>query len=221
MDRERLAHVARRDPARQQGVVGGVVDAVGDAGADHRDDQPGIGVLEQHQEEAARPQEQSEQQHITGAEPVGGEAQRRLRKEQHDVERRQRQAEIQQADVHIARHQRDERWQGHDVIVADEVRARDLREQGPLPATPGRVRHCVALGHQAFPRDLLVCGSASPRERSRGRSLVGLYHDRAELKLGVGCVCRAQVALSPRRFVAICKTSSARLQLKKRGTRRQ
>jgi hypothetical protein len=129
MDREGPPDASFLDTGGKQRVVGRVVDAIGEAGQAHRDQQPGIAAHQAQRDEAEAAQQQAEGQHAARAEAVDRKTERRLHERGDDVEHAEREAEFDKADTELRGQQRQQRRQRHDVQVAHEVRTRHLAQQ--------------------------------------------------------------------------------------------
>ena len=81
---------------------------------------------------AAPPKSSAPIKQFARAEAIGQEADRSLRQHRDQVEDRQRQAELDEADAEPDLEQRKERDDGQHVKVRDQVRARDEPHRAPL-----------------------------------------------------------------------------------------
>ena len=181
VDREGAADPRLGDAVGEDGIVGGVIDAVGKAGQDRGRQQPWIGGDEGNGEERQPAQDQPGDEHRPRTDAVDEKARRRLRQAGDDVEGGERQPEIEEADVEPLLEQRQQHRQDHDVEMADEVRRRD-RQQG-LRLAAGGGDAGQALGgvgsHRTF-----GWARISPRHVSRHGP------ERYELADGLGCPTR-------------------------------
>ena len=130
VDGERTAHPVFIDAGRKQRVIGRMVDAVGEAGEAHRNQQPAVAREQTQRKETAAAEDQPERQHLAGAEAVDCESQRRLHQGRDDVENAERKAQLDEAHPHLVRQDRQQRRQGHDVQMADQVGAGNLGQEG-------------------------------------------------------------------------------------------
>ena len=125
MDGEGAAHAGFADAAREDGVVAGVVDGVGDAGEGGGDEQDGVVGEDPDHGEGGAAEQQAGEEDLAGAEAVDGVAHRRLHQGGDDVVDGQRQAELDVADAEGGLEQREQRRQHEHVDVADQVGGAD------------------------------------------------------------------------------------------------
>ncbi len=115
-----------------------MVDAIGKARRGHGDQQDRIGRLQRQGEEAHTANDKAGDEDAAGAEPVTGKAHRRLHEQRDQIEQGQGETDLEEASPEMARQERQQRRQGHDVDMADEVSRRYLRQQDALRSRHGR-----------------------------------------------------------------------------------
>ena len=125
---ERLAQPARLDHRAQDGIVGGVVDRVGDAAQRHGAQDPRVERKQPDGDIGRATQDQAADQHAPGAEAINGIAHGRLHQAADDVEQGDRKAEFDKADAETGLQHREERDQHKIVEMADQVRGTDQRQ---------------------------------------------------------------------------------------------
>ncbi len=111
----------RRDPVGQQGIIGRVIDGVGEPqqrvhhaeGEETRDQRRGG--------QGNRTDQQAADQHRPCRGAIDQEAGRRLQQRRNDVERRDDEAELGIADIELGPHMREQRRQHEHIDVADEM----------------------------------------------------------------------------------------------------
>ena len=136
MNREGAPHALLVDAGRKHGVVGGMVDAVGEARNRCCKQHRGIAKGEAEQHECRAAEAEAADQDALGAEAVDQETHRRLRQAGDDAENGDREAELDEADAQLFLEDGEQRRQHHDVEMADEMRGRD-GQQHAQPAVVG------------------------------------------------------------------------------------
>ena len=127
--REGPADPVLGDALAQHGVVGRVIDAVGEPRQHRHHEQPGIGADEAERQERKAAESEARDQDRAGADPVHQEAHGRLGEAGDDIEGGERQPEIEEAHAQPLLEQRQHHRQHHDVEMADQVRRRDGDER--------------------------------------------------------------------------------------------
>jgi hypothetical protein len=131
VERESAAHARRRHVARQQRIIGGMIDGVAQARErEHRHEHPER-MNQRRDGEGQRPDDEAGDEQRARAHPVDQESRRRLQRGRDHVEGGQSEAELGIAYRIVGAHEQEQRRQQRDVIVAHEMheahRADELR----------------------------------------------------------------------------------------------
>ena len=145
VDREGLADALGADRGAEDGVVGRVIDGVGETEEGVGDDEQPVAGQQRGDQQRHGAQQQAAGQHGARADAVDHEAGRRLQERRDDVVGGERDADLDVADAEGLAHRAEDRRQKHQVEVADEVRRGDQGDHLGVLA--------YALVHGAIGRD--------------------------------------------------------------------
>ena len=157
VDRKRTAHPRFIHMRRQDRVIAGVIDAVGEPEQRGADDQRGVAQVHAEHDQRQAADGEPDQQDFSGADMVGEIADRRLRQAGHHAEYGQRKTELDIADAELHLQERKQHRQHEQMEMADPMGDRNRRE---------RAQRGVRLG-------LLRCGQNIDHVGSKPRMLDG------------------------------------------------
>ena len=154
MDRECAAHARLVHMCGEDGIVGGMVDAVGEAEQRGARDQPGIADVKTEHDQRKTAHAEAADQDIAGTDAVDQITDRRLRKTGNDREHRQRKAEFDKADAELLLQEREQHRQHQQMEMTDPVRDGDHAEGAQ------RAVRCCPVGCR------LICGGRNVDHRA-------------------------------------------------------
>ena len=129
VDRKRAAHPRFIHMRRQDRVVAGVIDAVGEPEQRGADDQRGVAQMQAEHDQRQAADGEADQQDFSRADMVGEIADRRLRQAGDDAEYGQRETELDIADAELRLQERKQHRQHEQMEMADPVRDRNRRQR--------------------------------------------------------------------------------------------
>ena len=129
VDREGAAHPRLVHMLGEDGVIGGMVDAVGEPEQHGAGDQRGVAQMQAEQDQREAAEREPAQQDLARAKMVDEIAGRRLRQRRDHGRHGQREAELDIADAELALQERKQHRQDQQMEMADPMRDRNSRQR--------------------------------------------------------------------------------------------